>query len=1098
MRLCRLLIRALTLWALFFAIQSPHAAYAQVTTADILGTITDDSGAVLPGATVTATHVATGAVRTAVTDTEGRYQFLLLPVGAVELKVEFEGFKTAVSHVTLAIGDKVRADTKLEVGALRETVSVTVENPTLQTQTSSVAALTDERAMQDLPLNGRNFVRLAQLVPGASEGAPNAPSSGTRPDDRRQSSSVSVNGQDSSLNNFLIDGMDNNERFIGTVIVRPSVDAIHELKVETSSSSAEVGRTVGGVINLITKSGTNNYHGSLFEFFRNERLDARNFFATSGAKPEFKQNQYGGSIGGPISNNKTFFFGDYAGLRLRQAQTYTSTVPTLAMRNGDFSAVGPIFDPLSTRVDPTNPSGFVRDRFAGDVIPAGRVDPAALRLLNLYPLPTNGNSANNFVYSPTRTQTDDSFDVRIDHRASTRDLVFGRYSFNNTTTNLPDALPIVDGIAPGGLLNTAFAGESKQKAQAAQVNWNRTFSANLLFEAKAGYLRYAADTLTSNYGINAADQVGIPGINVDADSSGLPQITMPGFASLGDAGFIPLRNRNNTLRTLGSLIYVTGGHTLKVGGDYKTRRVTVVQSASARGAFAFDANFTNDPSGRTARSGNSLASFLLGYPASTTRNKYLVEPSYRLPEWSMYVQDDWRATDWLTLNLGVRYEYYSPLTEADNLIANVDLASGQIIVAGANGVSTTTNIKTDRNNIAPRLGFAATVDKRTVVRGAYGISYSPPVMGSPLALRNPPFTSLYTVVATPFAPLNRLSEGLPAAAATSVTQPTGSLTPAALDLQMPWVHQFNVTVQRELPKQMAVTASYVGVLSRDLVPQLDVNRPAPGAGAVAARRPFVSVFPNVSNIAYSFNAGSARYHAMQLSLERRFAGGFGARAGYTWAHNISEIPDPQFAFTSLPAAGGNPFPQMLDALKLETGNDNLDIRHRFTLNVNYELPFLKNASGAKGFLGRGWQINSIILLQSGVPFTVTNGTPRGNTGAADRPNQIADPELPSGDRTIARWFNTDAFAAQSQFTLGNTGRNTLRAPGVQTMDLSIFKDFVPKTGVRVQFRAEAFNILNHANFAPPNSQFGTAAFGTISSTGNNLPRNVQLALKVLF
>jgi outer membrane receptor protein involved in Fe transport len=1063
---------------------------AQVTTADIVGAITDSSGGALPGATVTATNLGTGAKFTSVTDGSGAYNLTLLPVGRYRVAVELNGFKTATTDVTLAIGDRLRFDTPLQVGELTESIEVQAVTPALKTDSSSVGSLIDERAMQDLPLNGRNFVALAQLATGANAGVQNALSSGNRPDDRRQSSSVSVNGQDSSLNNFLIDGIDNNERFIGTVVVRPSVDAIRELKVETNAYSAELGRTAGGVINVVTKAGENAFHGSAYEYYRNQGLDARNFFAVSGPKPDFNQNQYGGSLGGPIVSGKTFFFGDYSGYRLDQGLTYTSTVPTLAERQGNFAGVASIFDPLSTRANPLNPAGFVRDRFAGDQIPANRIDPVALALINLYPLPTTNGTVNNFSYSPTKTQRDNSFDGRVDHRFSDKDALYVRYSFNNTVTAVPNNLPEVNGIFPGGNPNT-FAGDANQRAQAVQGNYVHTFSSTMQMELKGGYNRYVSHTLPSNYGVNVDTQLGLSGGNIDADSSGLSLFALSGYTGLGDAYFIPLLLEDNTYQAVGSLLMVHGAHSFKIGGEARKRDVLAFQSPYAKGYFQFDGNLTNDPSGASAGSGNSLASFLLGYPASTTRSKYLIQPNLRLNELAGYAQDDWRATHWLTLNLGVRYEYFSPLTEADNQIANVDLSTGQIIVAGQNGISTSAGVLPDRNNIAPRIGFAATVTPRTVVRGGYGISYVPPFIGSTLPLRNPPFVSLYTSVATALTPANQLSNGLPQPVATDPANPVGSLTPVSFDLKIPLIHQFNVTVQRELPLDLVATVGYVGALSRDQLTSYDVNRPLPGPGAIQPRRPYVDQFPNVASITLANNNGSGSYHALQASLERRFSKGFGLRAGYTWAHSIDNYP--------LVGGGGiaSAYPQLIDDLALERGSSDLDIRHRFTLNVNYLLPFAPNATGLRGALARGWQVNAIAILQTGPPFTVVNGAAQANTGAADRPDAVSDPNT-GGAQTVQQWFNTTAFVTQPIYTVGDAGRNTVRAPGMKDVDLSLFKDFAPIAKTQLQFRAEAFNVFNHPNFGYPGNQLGTQTFGVISDTGNNLPRNIQLAVKFLF
>jgi Carboxypeptidase regulatory-like domain len=1076
----------LTRWSLgvllLILVLVPRPLMAQVTTADVVGTVSDSTGALLPGVTVTARNEATGNVETALTDAGGNFQILRLPPGRYRLTTELQGFKTVDSDVTLAIGDRYRLGLKLEVGTVEEHLTVVAQTPLLQTETASVAVLVDERAMQDLPLNGRNFVRLAQIAPGAHEGPPNSLSSGNRPDDRRQSSSISINGQDTSLNNFLIDGLDNNERFIGTVIVRPSVDAIQEMRVETNSFSAELGRAAGGVINVVTKSGTNQLHGSAFEFYRNEAFDARNFFATSGPKPEFKLHQFGGSLGGRIIADKSFFFVDYAGLRLRQGNTYTSTVPTLGMRRGDFSGLAPIFDPLTGAPFPNNQ------------IPASRMDRAAVALTNLFPVPANNALANNFTYSPTKTQDDDSFDIRIDHRIDNNNVLFGRYSYNNTTTVLPDSLPPVDGVTPGGLGNTIFPGTSSQKPQAAQVNYDHVFSPSLVLEAKGGFSRYDAGTLTSNYGLNVSQQMGIPGINVegDLDSSGLSRITIAGFTELGDAGFIPLIIANDLWQGLSTLTYIAGAHTLKFGVDLKHRAVVAQQSTSARGLFAFNANFTSN--GGAAGTGHPFASFLLGYPSSSSRNKYLVKPTYLSLEASSFVQYDWRVRRWMTLNLGVRYDYFSELSEADNQISNVDLASGKIIVAGKD-TSSTAGLVGDLNNFAPRIGFAATVVPGTVVRGGYGISYTPPVQGTGGALRNPPFVSLFDITPSAFVPVNRLAEGLPLPVPASTTAPTGALAPIDFNIAMPWVHQFNVAVQRELPGQMAATAAYVGVLGRDLVVSVPVNTPPPGPGAVQGRRPLVNVFPSVAGIGYRTNAQTANYRALQLILDKRFSAGWGGRVGYTWSHHRITAPDSQYPFTSIPA-GLNPFPAMLDNIKYETADAGQDIRHRLTVGVNYELGLAREATGVAGFLAKGWQINAIAVMQSGTPFNITNGTARSNTGSGDRPNQIKESNLPSDDRTLTRWFDTSAFDAQPNFTLGNTPLNSMHGPGFASLDLSFFKDFVPRSGTRIQFRIETFNVTNRTNFGNPGGALGTASFGVISSAGQ--ARNVQLALKYIF
>jgi hypothetical protein len=1044
-----------------------------------LGTVVDPTGAVLPDVKVTATNLDTAAEYSAVSDGGGNYLISLLPVGRYTIKATGSGFKTwTVPEVSLAIGDRLRQNIQLEVGALNQSVEVTASTPALQSDSSSLGTLIDTHAMQQLPLNGRNFVVLAQLAVGASEGEPTGLPSGTRPDDRRQTSAVSVNAQPTSFNNFMIDGMDDNERFIGTVIVKPSIDALQEMKVQTNLYSAEFGRTSGGVINFVTKSGTNDFHGSLFEFFRNEKLDARNFFDKA-TKPSYKQNQYGGSIGGPIRKNRMFFFGDYEGFRMRQGQTFTSTVPTLGARQGNFSGLNAVFDPFTTRPDPAHPGGYLRDRFAGDQIPASRIDPVALRLVNLYPEPLTSGLVNNFTLNPIKSQDNDTMDARLDNRFSDDDSFFARYSFNNTNTIIPGAFPVApSGINPVG--DTGRSGRADQRAQAAQLNYIHIFGPRVALELKAGFSRYNIASLPPNYGKNVDDQLGIPGANVDADSSGLSIVSISGLLALGDASYIPLITINNLFQEGGSLTYMRGSHSLKIGADLRRRQVTAFQSPTSKGQFSFDSNFTNDPSGSVAGSGNAIASLLLGYPASTTRSKYLVYPGLRLWEADAYLQDDWRVTRWLTLNLGLRYDYYGPVTEVADRISNVDLTAGQIIIAGQNGVSRSAGVRPDRLNLAPRFGFAATLAKGTVLRGGYGISFVPNMIASSMAMRNPPFVNLFTVTTTPLTPLNRISDGLPAPVPTDPANPTGSLTGVSFYGATPYVQQYNLTLQQQIPFGLVGTISYVGALGRKQYifnGGVNVNLAQPGPGAIQPRRPYYSVFPNVSGISLAAPWYNTNYQGLQATLERRYSNGLSLVANFTWAHSIDNEPS------------------ILNNPRSERGDSFLDIRRRFTFLADYELPFGKGGRGFGAKLARNWGINAVAVLTTGLPFDITNSAPRANTGGSDRPNLASDPN--SGFRqSIYQWFNTSAFTSQPVYTYGNLGRNVLHGPRRTSLDLALHREFTFTESTRLQFRVEAFNITNTPAFSAPGASYGSSTFGVINSAG--LPRNIQLALKLLF
>jgi len=1046
--------------------------WAQQTTADILGTVMDMSGGVLPGVKISVHNLGTGADYAATSDNAGNYAVPLLPVGRYSMKAVASGFKTwTVPEVTLAIGDRLRQDVRLEVGTLEQSMEVTASSPALQTDSSSLSNLINTNAMQDLPLNGRNFVVLAQLTAGSAEGEPTGLPSGTRPDDRRLTSAVSVNAQPTSFNNFMIDGMDDNERFIGTVIVKPAVDALQEMKVQTSLYSAEFGRTAGGVINFVTKSGTNEYHGSLFEFFRNQHMDARSFFA--GAKPPYHQNQYGGSIGAPIRKNRVFYFADYEGFRLRQGQTFVDTVPTIAERQGNFAGLNAIFDPLSTTAQST------RTRFPGDQIPASRINPIALNLINLYPLPLTSGLVNNYTYQPLKEQNNDTFDGRVDYRFSDANTAFVRYSFNNTNTVIPPGCPVApSGISP--VCDTGRSGTAHQRAQGAQLNDAHVFGPHLVMELKSGYSRYEVYSLPQNYGKSVSQQVGLTGVNIDSDSSGLSIISTAGLTSLGDASYIPIITINNLFQEVVGLTYLRGAHSIKFGYDLRRRQTDPFQSPTARGQFSFNSNFTNDPTGVVSGSGNSVASLLLGYPSSTTRSKYLVSPGLRNWEMGTYVQDDWRVSRWLTLNLGFRYDYYGPNSEVADRISNIDLVKGQIIIAGQNGVSSSAGVQPDHLDFSPRFGFAATIAKGTVVRGGYGISFVPNMIASSMALRNPPFVSLFTINATPLTPVNSLSDGLPTPVATSATNPTGSLSGVAFTGATPYVQQYNFTLQRELPLGLVATVAYVGALGRRQYifnGAVNVDLAPPGPGTILPRTPYYSVFPNVSSIAVAAPWYNTSYQGLQATLEHRFQSGLTLLSTYTWSHSLDDEPS------------------ILNNPQTEYGNSYLDLRQRFTLLGDYAMPFAKGAKGPAAMLAKGWGMQGVVVLTTGIPFDITNSAGRSNTGGSDRPNAIGDPT--SGfTQSVYEWFNTAAFASQPLYTYGDLGRNVLHAPGRKSLDLAIHREFIPREGLHLQFRAEAFNITNTPPFGAPGGSFGSATFGVISSAG--LGRNVQLALKLLF
>lgn len=1086
--------RIVSLTFIILGLLSVIKVNAQVTTADVVGKVTDTNGSAMPGAKVVIENKGTGDVRTIQTDESGDYVFSLLPIGRYTIRVEISGFKTFLApEIVLASGDRIRVDAPMQVGQVSETVEVSAESlPALQTESSTIGALVNEKAVQDLPINGRNFITLAQLVPGANPGPPTALSSGNRPDDRRRTSTVSVNGQRDIVNNYLIDGVDNNDRVIGTIIVKPSIDAIAEFRVQTNLYTAEVGRTAGGVINLITKSGTNEFHGSVFEFFRNEKLDARDFFAPAGAKPKLRQNQFGGSLGGPIFKDRTFFFGDIERFKQDSASVATVNVLTTRMKTGDFgelciagfNASGICNNLVQQIYDPFN----ARAAFANNLIPSNRFNQIAVKYLAIMPTPTRSGLANNFTSAPVRNQSDYTFDARIDHRFTPNDNFYGRFSFNNTKTHTPGPLPAVNGIEPNGS-RASFTGDSHQRSQGTHLNYLHIFNPNLLLEMKAAYARYTVNSNALNTGKNVSSDFGIIGANFDENTTGLSLMSPAGFADMGDSNFLPIIQVSNTYEFGGALTYTMKSHNLKFGSNFKNRQFVIFQSANPLGNYTYNANQTNNGAGT---GGHSIASFLLGVPATVVRANSLVYPGYQVKEFGIFVQDDWKFNSWLTINAGVRYDIFTPFSERTNRISNLDLATATILIAGQNS-SATTNIKTDYSNLAPRFGFAAILGKGLVLRGGYGISFFQGNYTSNAQLKNQPFTGTFNVVnSNTGAPTYTLSNPLPLPTL-GTTVPTGTISAMALDFKSTYVQQYNLMVQKEL-KGNVLSASYVGALGRRearLIPNL--NLALPGAGAINPRRIYAATMPNVTTIAYLDSGGTSNYHALQLAFERRFNKGLTINSNYTWAHGIDDV---QLIGGGRPTASG--YGALVNNLSLERASGDLDIRQRFALMANYELPFFKSSTGFKKHLLTGWQINTIAYYQTGLAFSVTNSAARSNTGIAnDRPNQIADGSI--SNPTIARWFDTSAFVAQTVNTIGTAGRNTLTGPPRRAIDFSIFKQIKITERQRIQLRGEIFNLTNTPNFNLPDALLGSASFGTISTTApGTTPRQIQLGIKYLF
>lgn len=1056
---------------------------AQSTTADVLGRVTDSTGAILVGAKVKVTAFATRETRSATANAAGEFVFNGLNPGHYKVEVTASGFKTfVVPDLLAAAGDRARVDTQMIAGAVSETVEVRAATPLLQTDSSTVATTLTEKSVQDLPLNGRNFVQLTQMTAGANQGPQNGISSGGRPDDRRMTASISVNGQSDILNNEMIDGADNNERIIGTIGIRPSIDAISEIRVQSNDYTAEAGRTAGGVINITTKSGGNQFHGTLYEYFRNDVLDATNDVVQPQAgvilaKSELRQNQFGGSLGGRIVKNKTFFFGDYEGFRQVAGVTQAADTPSYQ------ELTDPLHSDLATTYGLT------------------AVSPIAANWLALFPKPPATSTCEVCVYTGTqnRTQFSNIFDVRFDQDFNPANLLYARYSQNNVATFTPGIFPTttVAGktISPNGNL-ASFAGQASDLAFNFQLNYTHVFSANLLLNLMTSYLRTDNQSYPLNNGSNADAAFGFPGVNTGGMVvSGLTPMYITGYGTLGDSISVPLDEADNTFQYGGTVTWTHGKQNVKMGATVIRRQALYAQNV-------FGIGWVLETFGPPQ---SDLATFLSDIGEYEVRENELDVPHYRMWESGYFVQDDIRLNNRLTVNAGVRYDIFTPFTEIQNRISNFNPSLDELVIASSS--DRTAGIVTHYHNVAPRVGFAQSFGKGLVLRGGFGISFFPSNYTSVASLVNQPFVSNYTGIYVP------LSSGLPIPSKpvldTNNVPKDGSGIAFNVDpnFHISYLEQFNLLLQKQIGENV-LTAGYVGMMGRHLEATVPSINAIPPGGSVADE-PYTpaSCGPatatcSIGQIGQLATGSISSYHSLQVTFQRRFSHGFAADLNYTWAHEL----DNTTGFSTQEGGGwGAAWAVQKQYPRFEYGNSDLDLRQRVAANIIYQLPFGKGMSGVGGMLAKGWQLNTLTAWQTGDPETVINntviaGTLIGDIYGHDRPNQAGSFKLSSPSKT--EWFNISAFTQQTTNTLGDERRNQLFGPHYANVDLSLLKDFpVFHDKGNVQLRAECFNLANHPALGDPDLtlQDGPGVFGVITSTSSFYkPREFQFALKLLF
>ncbi len=1101
---------------------SHQHAFAQAGQAEVTGSVTDEGGAGVASATVTLSEVGTNTATNVTTGDDGDYTATNLKPGLYILTVEAQGFRRfRRGGVTLSVGERVRVDVAMTVGDVRESVTVNSDASLLRTETGSLGQVIPNRRITELPLDGRNFFSLVTLAPGvaqpppATSGVPSLPR---------------IGGGRPRVNEYLYDGISALQPEPGQVAFFPIVDAIQEFKVEINSPPAEFGRFNGGVVNLSTKSGTNEFHGSLFYFLRNEALNARNLFTPKTAadpkKPVFRRNQYGFVVGGPVARDHTFFFGDFQGTRQLIGRSVTSTVPTLAQRQGIFTQT--IYDPATTT--PLAGGGFRRETFAGNRIPLTRIDPVASQLLNRYPQPNLPGTANNYRRVANERLDQDQFDVRVDHRLNERDQLFGRYSYSTQTFN-----PVTPFSEGSGLITSGTLGVEDTRAHQLVGNYVRIISPRAVNELRFGYTRRSIDRAAQTPD-SAAQSVTVPGIpNTAAFRDTLPTFTVAGFQQLGPSANANSQFSTDVTQIFDSVNVQSGRHSLKFGVDFRLERLNVLQPPQPTGVFNFTAQSTNSaqPPGTTPNSGgNAFASVLLGQVPtfSIDLQQDVICPRARILE--LFAQDDWQATRRLTLNLGLRYTLNFPSTEVNDQGAIFNLQTQQLEYLGQDGYPETAR-ELHKLNFAPRLGLAYRLTGRTVLRAGYAVVWQ----------EQAGITTPFTVPQFPFiqTATQRSLDGVNPAfvlSAGPVVQPIPLDSNAGLgqgvfsvdrDLGSGYAQQWNVALQRELTHNMVVEVAYAGSkITHVGIPDTNINQltaeqlrlgsallqtvPNPFFGQIPrssslgdptiTRAQLLRPFPRFTTVSlYRNNVGNTNYNSLQAKLEQRLARGLAYLVSYTRSRLIDDAGSVFDASIQTGPVANFPVADSFNRA-LERDVSTGDIPNVFVTSFTYELPVGKGRFfGVNGLTDRllgGWSVSGLVQLQSGIPFSVTQIT---NFNAfagfgTQRPNLIRDPRLPSGQQTTARWFDTTAFTVAPQFTIGNSSRNPVRGPGYRTANVAFIKRTSFGEVRNVEFRAEIFNLTNTPPLNNPNGVLGNPAFGTIASAGD--PRVIQFGLKLNF
>ena len=1077
------------------AILVPASGLAQTAFGTIVGNVTDETGAVIPGVTVTVTNEGTGTVRTVNSNELGGYTVVSLQPAVYTVEGELSGFSTAQqTGVRLEVNQTLRVDLSMRIGQVTEVIEVTAALPQLQTDSSTVASTVDNQKVVELPLNGRSFTQLTILMPGAVAGA------GALTAFQTSGTPVSVSGLRSEANNYTLDGVNNNESFFKTYGVQPSIDAIQEFRIQTNITSAEFGTAAGANVNIVTKSGTNEVHGTVFEFVRNDNFDAPGYFAQRAGteQPEFRQNQFGTTVGGPIVKNRTFFFFGYEGQRRSLESTLLNVVPTQEMFGGDISrdVVGnpapQAFDPLTTRV--LDDGKLARDPLPNNMVPASRMNASTRQLREILWSAPNlpGRDLNLLNTKPSRIDNN-QWMGKVDHRFSDKNILTGRYNLNDSVSPRPTAHLTVD----NNLVNT-FTN--------IMVSDTHTLNPTTILDVKLGYHRNNLQIADSAPGgadgiasfINGNGIQGIPILKSEAVPL-YPQWSIAGFASPSQTGF-PFPD--DTYSAVASMTKIMGNHSIKVGFEFKHNRN--LDDGYFTGNMTFNKRPTEDPQNAEA-TGSAVAAYLLGLPNTAQRNIGRGTTAImRKEDYSFYFQDDWKVTPNLTLNLGMRYDLIEYPKHRDDLLASIDIETGQFLWDGVNPVTGEPPnarrgiVEPDYNNFAPRAGLAYRIGEKSTIRAGYGVFYMTNFLWEAQGIRgNWPFAISETLsnlnertdlsyVETAFSPQIEIERG-------------STVAPRAQHIvnrnnRISHTQQWNLHVQHQLTESLMVELGYVGTKGGDMSSFINTNTAPPGPGAVDPRRPY----PEYGAVSIMTNEATSNYHGLQFKAEKRFSDGLSFRTNYAWGKTI----DTMGAGFSASRSPQNPLDPEADR-----SISDLHRSHIFTADYIWELPFGRgrkfgsNLSPVAGAILGGWQLTGVVTANTGSPINV--GIPRdvANIGPrvqAQRPDLVGDP-LAGVSGAPEQFLNKAAFAEPAPYTFGNAGRNIVTGPSLFQMDFGLYKNFRITETVGLQVRSEYFNLFNNVNFGAPNANFDSPAFGTIGAlAAGQTARQIQMGVKLLF